>query len=1300
MSHGGGGLEATLRVGDTGAAAPRTVIEFSRIRFGLALFLALSLGLAAGGDAGIVISEFLAINETGLLDGDGDREDWIELHNPEVADLEVEGYFLSDDPDNLTRWQFPAGSVVESGGYLIVFASGKSNPPAGEFHAGFKLAGGGEFLALVAPDGRTVIDSHAPAYPQQFRDTSYGRASDGLLKYFTTPTPGAPNLGGISNPQAQVQFAPPSRTLTGATPVELISATPAAAIRYTTDGSDPDGSSPLYAGPLRLDATTEIRARIYLPGEEPGPVNSASYLRLRRDVQSFTSPLPIVVIENFGAGPIPDKRAHNPPAGDGNGIRQVPRQPAFLAIFEPGPDGLTRLDDPPSLTTRMGLRVRGSSSASQPAKKENYSLEAWSAADGDQVKVRPLGLPADNDFILYAPYNYDRALIRNAFVYDLMRQMRHYASRTRFVEVFVNTEGDPLSMNDFAGVFVFMEKIKQARDRVDIDDLSLDGSTGGWLLESNRMDPLPEDGSNILPYNFHTAGPNRVKQGQGGDDIPTGYNTFLNFVEPTGYDTTQAQRESIVAWFDAYEDALYGSDWRRPDLGFRRFVDVDSFIDHWIIVNLCRSVDGLQLSTFMYRPSTYGKLHLDPVWDFDRAIESYDGRDDSVSGMWGQQFLWFPRFFSDPEFAQQVADRWQELRRGVLSTVNMHALIDSMAAEITAPVAAANFARWPSNNTPRSGGWPAEIDHMKSWLAARAAWIDDQYLSPPELTPSGGTFAESVRLTMRAAGGGEIYYTLDGSDPRLPDLPGFGLELLAEAVPARGFVPTNANGGPQLGEAWKGGQEPFDDSSWLAGGTGLGFGYPKLTGIDASSMLNVSGSAYLRVPFTVEAPTLDSLGGLTLNMKYEDGFVAWINGVEVTSSNRPAALLWDSTATASHRDVFAVEFVPFDISQHLGALRVGENFLAIQVLNSTIDSADALAMPQLLGLTGSTGGPSPSAQSYGGPLQLESATTVTARLLRNGSWSGPITASYLIGTVPAGAANLAISEIMYRPFDASSSEELVGFSDRDEFEFLELMNISESQTIDLTGVRLGQVDLGGDLQGIDFTFAPDGPITFLRPGELVVLVENVEAFRRRYGPGPRIAGQYHNALSNDGERLTLRDASGSPIREFSYNDQLPWPASADGDGYSLVLVAPRSDPDHGAPLNWRPSVAVHGTPGGDDRVGFVGAPNVDCDHDGLDALAEFVLGSSDHDASSGPDRVGIERVGGEVRLAARLDLTVKDVRVSAEFSTDLESWMEDPGDQSLVELVARSHNGDGTESLSWRLAASDFRGFLRLKFRR
>jgi hypothetical protein len=1276
-----------------GPPAPRKTSVDSRIRSRLALSLLLALGSVAGGHAAPVLSEILAINDAGLLDGDGDTEDWIELCNPDAAPFDMEGYYLTDDPDDLTRWPFPAGSVIGAGAYLIVFASGKTDPPVDELHAGWKLASGGEFLALVAPDGQTIVDSYAPEYPQQYGDISYGLAGDGLLKYFTAPTPGAPNVGGISDPQGLVQFTPPSKTLTATTLVELSSANPAAAIRYTIDGSDPDESSALYAGPLAVNLTTEVRARVYLPGEPPGPVNSASYVKLRgNDVKGFTSPLPIVLIENFGAGPIPDKRAHNPPAGNGGGIQQVPRQPAFLAIFDRGADGVARLADPPDLTTRMGIRVRGSSSAAQPAKKENCSMEAWSATNEDQVDIRPLGLPADNDFLLYAPYHYDRALIRNAWVYESMQLMGHYAPRTRFVEVFINTEGDPLTMSDFAGVFVLLEKVKQSRDRVDIDDFSPDGATGGWLLESNRMDPLPED-SSTQPFNFHTAGPNRIKEtpsgggSGGGDDIPTGYNTFLNFVEPNGYETTRAQRRSIIAWFDTFEDSLYGADFRRPDTGYRRYLDLDSFIDHWIMVNLCRNVDGLQLSTFMYRPSTDGKLHLNPVWDYDRAIDSYDGRDDAVSGMWAQQFLWFPRLFSDPEFAQRAADRWQELRRGVLSTASMHARIDAMAAEITESVAAANFNRWPSSNTPRGGGWPAEIAHMKSWLAARAAWLDDQYLAPPELSPPGGSSAGSVLLSMQAGTRAAIYYTLDETDPRLPDLPGFDLELLAEAVPARGFVPTPANGGPQLGTAWKGGQEPFDDSAWMAGDTGLGFGYPDLAGIDASAMLGVSGSAYLRVPFTVDAAALESLVGLTLNMKYEDGFVAWINGVEVASSNRPAALAWDSTATAVRTDLSAVEFAPFDISAHLDALQPGDNLLAIQVLNSPIDSANVLAMPQLLGRTAATEGPSPTARRYSGPLQLDTSATVTARHFQNGVWSGPVTASYVIGT-PADASNLALTELNFHPQGPSPSEISADPTYRDDdFEFLELKNISGTE-IDLGGARF--------VDGIEFTF----PIpTVLEPGGYLLIVENAAAFEERYGPGLPVAGVYANKLNNDGEALRLVDLDGGDIFHFIFNDL--WHPATDGPGHSLVAADEAGLPgDYGNPASWRPSSAISGSPGRIDGITTfaswlsskftaseladpaITGPDVDLNGNGFGTFMSYALGLNLHSAepSNYPTSQFVSD-GGKQYLSytfrRRMDAPYLDYQVLV--SGDLYQWSE-----TTVVFGEIVDNGDGTETITIR----------------
>ncbi len=145
--------------------------------------------------ADLVISELLAVNDSGLVDQDGDLSDWIEIHNTSSNAISLQGWHLTDDSMDLTRWQFP-GVSLDGGDYQLVRASGKDrSDPAGELHANFKLGGDGEFLALVRPDGSTVEYSFSPEFPRQVSNVSYGISADlSELGYFTVPTPGAPNL--------------------------------------------------------------------------------------------------------------------------------------------------------------------------------------------------------------------------------------------------------------------------------------------------------------------------------------------------------------------------------------------------------------------------------------------------------------------------------------------------------------------------------------------------------------------------------------------------------------------------------------------------------------------------------------------------------------------------------------------------------------------------------------------------------------------------------------------------------------------------------------------------------------------------------------------------------------------------------------------------------------------------------------------------------------------------------------------------------------------------------------------------
>ncbi|MEZ5329617.1 MAG: chitobiase/beta-hexosaminidase C-terminal domain-containing protein [Verrucomicrobiales bacterium] len=123
----------------------------------------------------VVISEFVASNSESLVDADGDASDWIEIHNTLSEPMNVEGFALTDDPDNAALWTFPAVSIPGKG-FQIVFASGKDRKPTdgGELHTNFKLSGAGEYLALVKPDGETLETVFTPAFPPQRSDTAYG----------------------------------------------------------------------------------------------------------------------------------------------------------------------------------------------------------------------------------------------------------------------------------------------------------------------------------------------------------------------------------------------------------------------------------------------------------------------------------------------------------------------------------------------------------------------------------------------------------------------------------------------------------------------------------------------------------------------------------------------------------------------------------------------------------------------------------------------------------------------------------------------------------------------------------------------------------------------------------------------------------------------------------------------------------------------------------------------------------------------------------------------------------------------
>ena len=238
------------------------------------------------------LNEFLASNRNGLKDGYSESTDWIEIFNPNPIAVNLDAYFLTDDAEDLRKWRFPA-VPVPAGGYLVVFASARdTTDPQGKVHTNFSLADAGEFLALVRPDGVTIDSQFAPAFPRQTTDVSYGwHPSNGTLRFFGTPTPGAANNAGFDGAVADTAFSVNRGFHDAPFDLEITTPTPGATIRYTTDGSKPTTTTgTIYTTPVAIAGTRVVRAMAYRTGWLSTNVDTHTYLFLDQVAQQPAAP--------------------------------------------------------------------------------------------------------------------------------------------------------------------------------------------------------------------------------------------------------------------------------------------------------------------------------------------------------------------------------------------------------------------------------------------------------------------------------------------------------------------------------------------------------------------------------------------------------------------------------------------------------------------------------------------------------------------------------------------------------------------------------------------------------------------------------------------------------------------------------------------------------------------------------------------------------------------------------------------------------------------------------------------------
>ncbi|MCP4192926.1 MAG: tandem-95 repeat protein [Planctomycetaceae bacterium] len=262
----------------------------------------------------------------------------------------------------------------------------------------------------------------------------------------------------------------------------------------------------------------------------------------------------------------------------------------------------------------------------------------------------------------------------------------------------------------------------------------------------------------------------------------------------------------------------------------------------------------------------------------------------------------------------------------------------------------------------------------------------------------------------------------------------------------------------------------------------------------------------------------------------------------------------------------------------------------------TTDGSD----PRLIG-----GEISPTAMRYEQPFNLLANTKIKVRVLHNGDWSAIDEADFIVDAIPADATNLRISELHYHPANPTDAEKAAGYDDADDFEFIELVNISD-QTIDLSNIEFKKTIVDAEAEGIDFAFA-EGALQQLAPAARLVVVENPEAFHFRYGDQLPVAGSWSGGLSNRSETITIK-ANDQVLQSFRYEEN--WHETTDGTGPSLEIIN-AAHPDlssWGQAASWRPSAANGGSPGTAEVTPVIGDSNADGVFDSGDLVAVFRAG--------------------------------------------------------------------------------------------
>ena len=940
----------------------------------------------------LVINEFMASNssDSGITDPQGDYDDWIEIHNFGGTAVDVGGMYLTDDINEPTKWQIPDDSpsqtAIAAYGYLLIWADDDSGD--GPLHAGFSIAKDGEYIGLFASDGRTMVDGIE--FDEQVANISYGRFPDAGddLRYFATPTPAAENewayMGIVEEPQLSHErgFYESSFNVTIATP------TAGARIYYTMDGSEPvingraSETSSEYRTAVNIRSTTCLRAAAIKNGWMPSRTVTHTYIFNASDAvksmplvslvgdehKTFFEPDGIMAI--VGGYYDGDGVWHTSGPGSYNNPIQRGREyerPVSFEVINPQTETNLQID--------CGIRVHGS----------DYTRPRYTRGD-DWVTCWNNSMNSNKfSFNLFFRSSYGD----NRFVYPFFPFIDVFRFRSIVLRGGHNDACVPFVKDEWA------RRLFREMGRVQVTgtfaNLYLNGDYKGFYNPSGRLDEEFLQEWYNTNNEFDVITQSGVRNGTW-----DAWNDLLNYADSHDL-SNPAYYEYVAGKFDipTFVDFLIleiyignfdwpGNNWdvhrERSDDGIFRFSvwDAEGLAETWIFGN---NFEQTAFEDFPNWSSTPGLNHMsDPVSRMYRALKA------------------------NTYFRQLFADRIQKHFRngGILTESHLLARWWEVFGEVSdvLPVASqytVNFVPTqfiPNREEPVLEAF-AQNGLFNLDLSAPIFNINGSY-------QHGGYISDGDILTITNPNeSGTIYYTLDGNDPGIPGTPAqqvFDATFVAEDASKRVLVPTGF-----VDNAWKGAGD-FDDSGWMSvtgppGGVGYerGSGYQNYISLDVEAqMYNRQPGCYIRIPFRVNED-LQGYDFITLRVRYDDGFVAYINGVEVHRELVSGTPRWNSFASGNHE---AGGLQSFDISAHIGALRRGDNILAIHGLNTSLGSSDFIISAELVAgrfVDGTAARISDTAILYTLPITLDSSTHVKARVFSGGEFSALNEAVFGIG---------------------------------------------------------------------------------------------------------------------------------------------------------------------------------------------------------------------------------------------------------------------------------------------------------------